>query len=489
MLVLIAGLLNAIPTCPAYTYHDFVWESVYSYPVRPPDTLLERCSSTGVDPAICSQMNNPNLTADAKRQLVLDGLQNKSGFPDFATAASWNGNLTFTKYAPDGVQRISSANIRDAWNRIMAIEPSLYSKNSTLLINSTGQVVSRNGFTFVVKHETFPGDCSTVYRICGYNKQVSDTFGSPSTSQLSINTEYQIDHYQLVTHCFSTGDSEFCFTTCDYISTEDRRDSLTLADQVQTKADNPQFQAFSFIESSQNGLVDGWLVFNSSDEFNKAIFSIGNSTIAFRQSSYKLSSNFSPYNAITPKANLSPNDFDYYGIAIISRETNDSNASRYEKIHFLAPAKALNCTFDFYGHFTRALEAEFCYLDNQTPAINLSIANLTNSTVTIALRFYDNQSDAALVSKNISLMHGNQTLFVVTDQQGEATATFNFTSNSPIITAYFQTDFITKSARAQLAIPTVFPFTLSDVWYIAALLIALFLLFIFAKKEVQNENH
>lgn len=485
--LLIAGLLNAIPTCPAYPYHDFEWESNYHSPVRPPDTLIDQCSSTGVDPAIC---NATNLTTAEKKQLVLDGLTNESLYPDFGTAASWNGNISFTKYAPDGVPIYNSANIRDAWNKIVAIEPSVYSANETLFVNTTSQIVSRHGFSFVVKQEIFPSDCSTQYNVCGYGYTVADAFGVPvSSSTLTINTEYLIHHYQLITHCFSNGISEFCFTTCDYVSSEDRHDSLTITDKVQDANVDANGFAFAFTESLSNRLADGWLVFNSSNEFNKATFSIGNSTIEFKQNSYKLSSNFSPYNAITPKSNLSPNDFEFYGLAIISRETNYTNSSRYEKIHFLAPVESLNCTFDFYGHFTHEHQDNVCYFDNQTPVINLTLANQTNATVLVNLRFYDNQTGNPYSGKQINLTVGNQTLSVLTDANGSAQVSLNYSQNSPFVIAEFVTDMQTKSAKAVLAIPVQFPLTIDYLTYLVALILVLFMLYKFSMKVMNLENN
>jgi len=485
LLILMAfGILHA--GCDAHQYRDFIWESDYSAPVRPLDTILDDCTNTGVDQAICNSFANPNLTAADKRQLVLDGLVNAS--PDFEAAENWNRNIPYTKYAPDGVMTRSSTNIRDAWNKIVAIYPSLYGKNGSLLVNGTGQVDSRHGFSFVVRRETFPSDCSTSYEICGYDYHVSDSFGTPSVSALGINTQYLIHHSRWVTHCYTSNGITHCYTTCDYAYSDDRRDSMLLTDQQPDSYLNSSFTAFSFIDSVDGRLADGWLVAALPIESDFARFGIGNSTITFKESGYKLTSNYTPYNAITPQANQSPNDFEFYGLAILSRETNASNSTRFEKIHFLAPAESLNCSFDFYGHFDRVQLNDFCRLENQTPIINLSIVGRTNSTLAIGARFYDNRTGEPLVSKNISVAHGNQTLSVVTDSDGKATALFAFNPNSPIVTAYFQTDFITKSAHAQLAIPLDFPYSLEYLFYLAALLLALYLLYKFARKVVNLES-
>jgi len=511
LLLLIAGIAYSQPSCDPHQYHDFVWESAYSYPPRPPDTLIDQCGSTGVDPAICSQMANPNLTIAQKRQLVLDGLLNTSAFPDFDTVKGWNQNLTFTKYAPDGVSVRSSTNIRDAWNKIIAVYPSIYAKNRALLVNGSGQVDSRHGFSFVVRHETFPSDCSTQYEICGYDYQVSDNFGLPVTSRLTINTQYLIHHYHLVTHCHG----HYCYTTCDYSSSDNRRDSMTINDQLPVSPSNSQYFAYSFVESMNSGLAEGWLVFLSTKESNFGKFTWENSTIKFKESAYKLVSNFTPYNVIAPDANQSPNDFEFYGLTILSRENHSLNgqelsaylaenesvilsklsergislqpaeAYRYEKIHFLAPVRSLDCRFDFYDYFSHENESGVCYFDNQTPIINLTLSNRTNTTIAIALRFYDNQTNAPYAVAKIRLWHGNQSLFVLTDANGNAQASFDYAPNSPIVFAEFKTDLRIKSAKAQLAIPTEFPFTLADLFYLAALLLVFYLLYKLAKRWIK----
>ena len=116
------------------------------------------------------------------------------------------------------------------------------------------------------------------------------------------------------------------------------------------------------------------------------------------------------------------------------------------------------------------------------------MASRTNSTITIGVRFYDNQTGNPLVSKNMSLSHGNQTLSVVTDQNGRAAASFAFNPNSPIVTADFQTDFITKSAKAQLAIPVDFSYSFDYLFYLAALLLVFYLLYKFARRVMGLEN-
>ena len=460
-----------------------------------------------VDPVIC----NANLSIEQKRQLILDGMVN-STFPDFQTSNAWNQNLTFTKYAPDGVPITSTTNIKDAWNKIISINPSVYSANNSLLVNSTGQVISKHGFTFVVRQETFPGDCNTVYAVCGYDYTLTDTFTPAlSTSVLSISTQYLIHHYRLVTHCYTSNGVTHCYTTCDYASTDDKRDSLSIGDQVPSVAPPGQAFGFVFVDSRSKGIADAWLILITPKESNFAQFTWDNSTIRIKESAYKLAYNLTPYDVITPKANQTPNDLEFYGLAILSRQSIvSSNLSaylaanesviaskleiplngvyRFEKLHIIVPTDSLNCSLDFYGHFTHTRTENICYFSNETPTINLTLANRTNTTIKIHLHFFDNQTNLSYSQKQILLTHANQSLNVTTNQTGEAEATFIYSKNSPFVSAEFKTDLETKSAKAQLPIPAEQPFTTQDLVYWIVLLLALFLFYKLAKKVMGFEN-
>ena len=183
---------------------------------------------------------------------------------------------------------------------------------------------------------------------------------------------------------------------------------------------------------------------------------------------------------ITPQANQTPNDFEFYGLAILSRESKtlsganlsaylngsiiasklaqagitlqNSAIYRYEKLHIIVPTKSLNCSLDFYSHFAHT-RADICYFSNETPTIALNLSNRTNTTITIQLHFFDNQTNSSYANKQILLTYTNQTINLTTDQDGNAETTFNYSKNSPFVFAEFKTDLETKSEKATLPIP------------------------------------
>lgn len=478
LVLLFVGLVTARPSCGYFPHHDFFWESNYAAPTRPPDTLLDNCGQIGVDSSICSELTNPNLTIKEKKQLVLDGLVENSSAPDFGAAKEWNSNLQFTKYAPDGVPYHDSTNIRDAWLKIVSINPSLYAGN-TLMVNGSGEVKAAFNFSFVVRKESFPQDCATQYEICGYNYALNKQLGNNNASAtLTINTQYLIHHSSLVTYCDSTPDGDICYTVCEYSYSDNVRDSLTLNDKIAVKQYIPNYTAFTFIEWSNNNLIDGWLVFNASDRFNSAKFTIDNLYVLFRNSSYKLSANFTPYNAITPEVINSPKDFGFYGLSILEYDRNGT----WAKIHFLAPADKLNCSFDFYGHFSHVSEADFCKLSEDEPIINLTLLNRTNETIAVKLSFYDNISSATFIGKQIELSYDNQSINLTTDLNGEAEYTFAYSSYSNLISAEFKTDFQTKSVKTQFIIPPDFPISILTAFYTVSIILALYLFYEFSKR-------
>ncbi|VVB65829.1 Uncharacterised protein [Candidatus Gugararchaeum adminiculabundum] len=517
LLLLLAGFASAKPVCPSYPYGDFVWESDYKPPGAPPDTLLDECPKTGVDQAICAAASNQSLTIQERKQLVLDGLTENASFPDFDAARKWNEKLAFSKYAPDGVQTKSSVNIRDAWLKISSIEPSVYAKNgSELLINSSSVIHSSYNSTLVIKKEVFSEDCKTEYEVCGYKYSLQEKLTeTKASSNLKIDSEYFIHHWHEVVVCYGTDSGTVCFTVCEYYKSEDKKDSLTLSDESNVSLKSEDVAAFSFIESFEHGLAEGWLVFVSTENFNHAIFTLDNSQVKLEQNSYQLSANLSPYNPITPEALDSPVDFESHELSVYSRNTLKANGSallaylkendsavldrlneqgfaikdseiyRYEKVHFLVPVKELNCSLDFYGHFSYTHEDNFCIFTNEDPVLNLSLANRTNESITVNVSFYENNSGIGYPDKLIQLKYANQTINVTTDENGEALAVFSYFQYSSLVSAEFDTDFKTKSASAKLVIPFDPSQLWGDFFSILSLILVFYLLYKLSRRLVQ----
>jgi len=501
-LLLVLAFCPLAIACPSYPYHDFTWASDYHPPVRPPDTLLDNCYSLGIDKAICGEATNANLTETQRKQLILDALVNESG-PNHQRAESWNDGLIFTNYPPRNVTPTSSGSIRDAWLKIISLTPSVYEEGN-LLINDSGKLKNKFSFSFVVERKAFAGDCATTYDICGYDYAL-ETFqdgvrigtglqvpfnetggaGHPNefSTSLAISSEYQIAHYELVTHCTSGPEGEFCWTTCDYSHMDDIKDNLVLTDNKTANYYGFLPLASSIVDSYERGVADVWVFAASNKDFGKYVFRIGNSYLETKNRQYSFMSELAPYNVITPEASISPSKTSIYGLAVMKNENVTMNGSEFgsylartepflysfflffganfsefplfhgQKVHLLAPTNALNCSLTIYSHFRTDEYPDFCVLTNQTPVLSLSVLNRTNGSITIGVEFKDNSTGQPLPGKEITLEYGSHTVNVTTSPDGSAGVVFPYNAGAGTVTAEFKTDFQTKSAEARLVIP------------------------------------
>ena len=317
-----------------------------------------------------------------------------------------------------------------------------------------------------------------------------------------MNSQYMIHHYHLVTHCYTSNGVTHCYTTCDYYGTDDRHDSLTVSDGK--KAYYYGFIAFqnAFVESFKNNLTDGWLFLVSNEDFNNIVFSIENSSMKLQSRQYQLRYSLAPYNALIPAFITNTNKLQAKQMSILSRENRTLSGAEFDqflkvtepnlyvfltqwlginlsalpitfhgdKVHFLAPAQELNCSLEINSHFERQMLQDVCrYNTTQQPTINLTIANLTNSSFIAKASFFDNSTSLPLVGKNISFSYGNQSASALTDTNGSAQIIFTLSKVSNLVTAEFLTDFETKSAKAYAVVPAQAPEFLSVLLYLAAM--------------------
>ncbi len=495
-LLLLPALAQAIPTCPAYPYHDFTWASSYAPPVRPADSLIDNCENLDlVDNTICDHLGN--LTDEQKKVLITDNLIRNNGFPDFNESKNWNYALQFTKYAPDNTTIVNSNNIKGAWVRILSLSPSVV-ENSSLFVNSTGELYSQAALSFVIEKQTFPSDCNTQYVVCGYNFGIQNYLnGQPigtgtksnfSVSQvpnvfastLNANSQYLIHHSQLITHCYTSNGVTYCYTSCDYIGTDDIHDSASASDSKSASYYAFNHTEKSMVDSFKDNLLDGWFSYSSNADFSNFGLSVGNSFLKVKNREYDLAYGLAPYNILTPAAH--PNrKAQIYNIVPLSREINETTIYS-EKTHFQVGTASLNCTFEVNSHFGSWQNGTFCLELNQTPIIALNLTNGTNSTFQLEVKFYDNVTSSPLAQKQITLYYAGKNQSITTDSLGEAYAQFNYTPATSTVYAEFLTDFETKSARAIYIIPTKEPDFFSALWYIATALLIAYLLYRLARR-------
>lgn len=492
LLFMLSGLAAAATSCLSFPYKNYVTD--YPSPARPVDTLLDQCSSIGLsDPQLCQVTKNGQLTTDQKKHLILNGLVKNNGYAPTNEAASWNDRLSFTAYAPDGVGVYGSQNFQNVWVKVAYVSPSVFdSDKGKIYTGASGTARAIYGFTYVVPRQTFQKDCKTDYEVCGYNyqmdiyrngqkinggsstagyfqnpNQANDAAGSVSAS-LSLNGQYLIHHYQIVTHCQQIWSSYYCSTTCDYVSTDDKRDQLAISEGFTTYNYAPQPTAKVFVDKFGQGLLDGWLSIDPNSYSSiKAYF--GTAILKIQRGDYHLRYSQAPYNVLTPEFSLRQTPIQSNKLSIFSLE----NSTNGLKIHFLAQTESLDCQIEFNGHFQTQNLTDLCtFNENQTPILNLTLGKVTNGSFTAFARFYDNSTGQALSGKNLSFIYGNQNASAITDAQGFATANFSQLPGVSIVSGSFSTEFVTRSAKASAILPAQGPDFFTLFWQVLAVVFA-----------------
>ena len=477
--LLFSGLATA--ACPAYQHTDFAWNNTYAQPVRPLDTLLDVCPSIGLpDSQVCIAIQNQTLTPAQQKSLVLDDLTQNNANPPFSEASAWNSQLKFGGYPPDNTTAWNSTNIKNAWVRIAALSPAVInSSDGTEYINDSGVLQAAFNFTFVVPNQTYPQDCRTNYYVCGYNysfvlqnngaqtnsaNQPQATFtANPADlffANLTINSEYSIDHYQWVRRC----NGRWCNTVCGLVNTEVHKDNLTVTDTktAYQYASNPG--ATVFVDAFNNGLVNAWISTRQATGLSRLQLTLGNSVLALQSQQFGLSYDLPPYNVLTP-AFTDINRTQTSGLSLLSQAN--------ETIHVLAKVQAPDCQLGQDSPFTNNTNESACaYNSTAQPVINLTTDTPVNLTFQANATFYDNSTGAPLVGEVIIFAYGNQTQSNVTDDNGSVSAVFNYSRGTNLVSARFDTDFQTKSAVAVAVIHSPEPWFLVNWGWIVFFMVA-----------------
>ena len=363
VILLLAGLSFAVPSCPQYPYHDYTAATAYSAPSKPADTLLQYCDWNLGE--ICLLSNAFNTTED-KKLFIAESIANES----FDQIWQWNQGIHFGKYPPNTSK--SSTNIKDAWISIAYLNPSVYD-NGTYLVNASSQPLMRQGFTFVVDTRMLPGDCNDNFRICGYDYSISvQNTSSTISAYMKVWSEYLVDRYHLVTHCDITG----CWVSCDYYTTSSFKDSLTVSDSKNIRYTPFNPTSNYTLLSYYNNLYE--IGINAND--SNVLFQIGNSSFYRTEYIYTIRNEVGPYNILVKEV-ISANKTSAYGLSVLGQ--NGSNFT------ILAPYSG-NCSLTVSGHFS-SKTISGCNISN------LSASHNVPKVEPVQPAFFNSLFDAALL--------------------------------------------------------------------------------------------
>lgn len=491
------ALIGLIPLLFAYPYNDFIKESDYKTPVAPSDTILSSdCSNLPLNQDVCYVIKSQPLTQDERKTLLLEAINPNTASPDFQIVKNWNDKLVFTKYPL--TPAVSSGSIRDAWVKIISLRPSvLYDKK--IYLNSSGEVTSAFGFTFVVPDQPAAGDCKTQYYPEGYDyglnislngkiinknneKQTLYNLTNNSNSfdvKLSIVSAYQILHFRDTRHCQKSKDGEKCWTTCDYFNTEEKIDHLQINNSKQGELYDYNLSVNSFVDDVYSGISDLWLNYNIPSTAS-IDFEGNNSYFRERNVDYELISENLPYNTLQFSA-IKNNDKTPFHFTILDENRTDNETIIHAHIQY-----SDNCTIKFQTFFSNNESSNLCNTTNVTTAISANIENNTGNIVNLNLRFFENDTNNSLSGKNLTILYSGHFYSVITDQNGEAKITFPYIHGSQLVEIFFQTDMHIKSARTTVIISSSFFELNEESLYILGFIFALLFLFNLVRGGFRN---
>lgn len=481
----------------SYQYNDYIWESYYKSPAVVEDNLILNCLNL-VDESICDSINNHSLSVNEKKQLILDGLNPNAFYPNYGFIETYNSNIGITKYAPESAQVYNSGSIKDAWVKILYLNPSVELENKTLL-DQSGKIYSGYSFNFVVPDKKALGDCKTLYVPKGYDysldiylngnkindKNTKDAEYSLNLgnntfqAKLSIQSEYDIDHYHLVTYCSKYG----CVTVCTFYKTEKVIDTMTINDYKTAYLYNFTHETESIVDKNYSNLIDFWFSFNVSDDYSNIKFESSNATIFKKGVDYKLKYEHEPYNIITYEAIKKEDKTQSYAVSLLSENTTKNNSTIYSKIHVLAPYSG-KCSLEIVSHFEKYIYDDFCTITNEEPKINITLLDKTADKITLEILFYESTTGEPLIGKEMILFYGGIEKKVKTDDEGKAVVEFDFSNHNSIVKAVFITDLETKSTQKIYVIPNEELDLLEWIVYSIALLFSLSILYNFSRRLV-----
>lgn len=485
ILLFFLSISFAIPSCPYYPYNDHSFWNSYSSPSKPSDTLLSYCDWSLDPTCLFTALIDNN---EEKKLFIAESIAANS----FENIDSWNRNLDFGSYAPDNASTGNSYTIKDAWIDIISIDPSVYEEDN-LLVNKTGDVLTKHGFSFVVQNKRRSRDCRVEYSVCGYDysldtyidgakinsgnsQQASFEFSGSSestiTSTLSVNSEYLVDHYHKVMHCVRTMFGSHCWWSCDYYETEEVRDSLTLTDSKDVYYDNETNNVNYILDDVRNGLADFWLNIEGND--SNVNLQIGNANFDKTNYFYKIRYENEPYNTLT-KEIVPLNETETYAFSILESKGNGNNLT----IHLIAPYSE-DCELTVNSHFDQDVYSDICNLNRPKAEINLTVMDEDENKLRIIVRLHRNDTNAPLAGKEILIFHSNQEYSIKTNGEGEAELLIDRTNN--VVTAEFQTDFETRSTKESIVVEAKKPAIFESITNMFSLGIVAYLLYLPAKK-------
>jgi len=303
----------------------------------------------------CNEIISSSLSESEKQQLVSGLAYPASGIANHSIIFDWNTKINFNE-APEGVEKVSSGYIKDAWLKTISIMPSVISKGK-LYTSGIGTIQNAYNYKVEMPSGTENGDCKTEFNLKKEqaflnvylndelignsilsNFQGSGTLNFKTT--LTITVDIEAKHYKNFKYCCEKGKKgclKYC-EDCKHDATEIKTSIVNLEDAKTAYQHWPVIKPdIKAIDNYLNTYV-GILNISNFDAFS-LIFE--NSSLS--QFNYNYESNLSlpPYNIMS----LIAKNFS----TTIGENINYQNSGSAYKFYVANPN---NCKLRFYSHFT-----------------------------------------------------------------------------------------------------------------------------------------
>ncbi|MFA6090006.1 MAG: hypothetical protein WC755_09190, partial [Candidatus Woesearchaeota archaeon] len=265
----------------------------------------------------CASIINSNYSDSASIIINLPYENDKIPMHNYVT--SWNEKIIFTN-APLNVKTTNSTFIKNAWLKIVSINPSviyddnlIVSKNSKVITGYNHNTILPDDYYSIKYPDTDNQDCKRINRLTNDNtileifvnnelqsENIIVSKDSEVKAKETINVNVDIDHYKWKKSCSKRNSNGNCVLysyKCTFSTTEKTTDTQIIENVVNVKYENVEPKAT--IKTINTVLDTIKTKINISDS---ATFDFGNGKYDFQKYSYEFVYDYEPYYILTIKA-------------------------------------------------------------------------------------------------------------------------------------------------------------------------------------------
>lgn len=209
------------------------------------------------DPYTQNLAKDSTLTNQEKKDIYLNNFYSFNPATNFNTIDQLNTYIDFHDY-PYTQQ---SKYIKNAWLKIIYINPSILDTDNNLLISTTEKSKIYTDYNYTLEfNNTYPNDCRTEHKftkqtttqktylfenflcnekICDFQTKNSSAYNLNKFGKVktSLNIDIQVEIYHYRTLCTGEGEGEHRTCSCKFSHTETDTDTITVEDQVNIKTE------------------------------------------------------------------------------------------------------------------------------------------------------------------------------------------------------------------------------------------------------------